>query len=96
MDTAIQIICILLSIFWLLLFVRIIFSWIPPPMAGVGRTLYGIVFDVTEPVLGPVRGLLPPIRMGMVALDLSTIIVFIAIMVLQGALGCGRHVPFGF
>ena len=90
METAIQVICILLSIYWLLLFVRIIFSWIPPPISGVGRTLYGIVFDVTEPVLGLVRGLLPPIRMGAVALDLSTIIVFIAIGVIQSALGCSR------
>ena len=90
MSTVVQIICILLTILWLLLFVRIIFSWIPPPMSGIGRTLYGIVFDVTEPVLGLVRGLLPPIRMGAVALDLSSIVVFIAIGVIQSALGCSR------
>jgi YggT family protein len=88
-DTVLRIVCILLTIYWVVLFVRIIFSWIPPPMSGIGRTLFEIVNDLTEPVLKLVRGLLPPIRMGMAALDLSPIIVFIAISVLQGALGCG-------
>ncbi len=84
-----HVICILLQVFWLILFARIILSWIPPPISGFGRTLYELIHDVTEPVLGLVRGLLPPIRMGAVGLDLSPIIVFIAIGVLQTALGCG-------
>jgi YggT family protein len=88
-DVALRIICILLTIFWLVLFVRIILSWFPPPMGGIGRTLYDLVFEVTEPVLRLVRGLLPPVRMGMLGLDLSPIIVFIAIGVIQAALGCG-------
>ncbi len=89
MSTIVEIICVLLFLYWIVLFVRIIFSWIPPPMSGIGRTLYELVRDLTEPVLGLVRGLLPPIRMGMAALDLSPIIVFIALSVIQGALGCG-------
>jgi YggT family protein len=87
-STILQIICILLSIYWLLLFARIILSWFPPPMSGIGRTLWDLVHDLTEPVLRPVRGLLPPVRMGAMGLDLSPIIVFIALGVIQGALGC--------
>jgi YggT family protein len=88
-NVALRIICIVLTLSWLVLFVRIILSWFPPPMGGIGRTLYDLVMDVTEPVLRLVRGLLPPVRMGMVGLDLSPIIVFIAIGVIQAALGCG-------
>jgi YggT family protein len=88
-NVALRIICIVLTLYWLVLFVRIILSWFPPPMGGIGRTLYDLVMDVTEPVLRLVRGLLPPVRMGMVGLDLSPIIVFIAIGVIQAALGCG-------
>ncbi len=88
MDAVLRIICILLTIYWVVLFIRIIFSWIPPPMQGIGRTLYELVRDLTEPVLRLVRGLLPPIRMGMAALDLSPIIVFIALGILRRAL-CG-------
>lgn len=89
MSVALRIICIVLTLYWLVLFVRIILSWFPPPMGGIGRTLYDLVFDLTEPVLRLVRGLLPPVRMGMLGLDLSPIIVFIAIGVIQAALGCG-------
>jgi YggT family protein len=87
-STLLQIICILLAIYWLLLFARIILSWFPPPMSGIGRTLWDLVHDLTEPVLRPVRGLLPPVRMGAMGLDLSPIIVFIALGVIQRALGC--------
>jgi YggT family protein len=88
-STVVQIICILLTIYWFVLFVRIIFSWIRPPMQGLGRTIFEIVHDLTEPVLGLVRGLLPPIRTGTMGFDLSPILVFIALGVLQAALGCG-------
>jgi YggT family protein len=84
-----RIICVVLTIYWVILFARIILSWIPPPISGFGRTLYDIVHDLTEPVLRLVRGLLPPIRMGTVGLDLSPIVVFIALAVIRRALGCG-------
>ena len=86
MSTILDIICVLLFLYWVVLFVRIIFSWIPPPMSGIGRTIYEVVRDLTEPVLRLVRGLLPPIRMGMAALDLSPIIIFIALAVIRGAI----------
>jgi YggT family protein len=88
-STLLQVICIALTIYWVILFVRILLSWFPPPVSGLGRTLYDIVHDLTEPVLGLVRGLLPPVRMGTVGLDLSPIVVFVALGVVQAALGCG-------
>ena len=89
-----QIICIVLGVYWFVLFARILLSWFPAPRSGIGRTLYEIVFDLTEPVLKLVRGLLPPVRMGAMGLDLSPILVFIALGVLQRAL-CGAR-GFGF
>jgi YggT family protein len=86
------IICIVLSIYWVILFARIIMSWFRPPLGGPARTLWDLVHELTEPVLGLVRGLLPPVRMGAVGLDLSPIIVFVALGAIQSALGCG----FGF
>jgi YggT family protein len=85
-NTLASIICILLSIYWVILFARIILSWFPPPMSGLGRTLWDLVHDLTEPVLGLVRGLLPPVRMGTMGLDLSPIIVFIALFAVREAL----------
>lgn len=87
-----QIVCILLQVYWFVLFARIILSWFPAPTGGIGRGLVELIHDLTEPVLKFVRGLLPPVRMGAMGLDLSPILVFVAIGVLQAAIGCS----FGF
>ncbi|MGH2740680.1 MAG: YggT family protein [Actinomycetota bacterium] len=81
--------CILLSVYWFVLFARIILTWLPPPRSGIARTIVEVIHDVTDPVLRIVRGLIPPIRMGAMGLDLSPIVVFIALGVVQSALGCG-------
>lgn len=80
------IICTLLTLFWLVLIVRVIASWIPIPPSGPVRTVMSGVFAITEPVLRPVRGLLPPVRMGAMGFDLSPIIVFIVIGILQASI----------
>lgn len=86
------IVCILLTVYWFVLFARIISSWFPPPRSQAGRSVIELIHDLTEPVLRPLRGLLPPLRLGMVGLDLSPIIVFIALGIITRALGCS----FGF
>jgi YggT family protein len=88
-----SILCPLLTVFWLILIVRILSSWFPPPRGGPLRSLLRVCYDLTDPVLRPLRSLIPPIRAGMMAIDLSPIIVFILIGVLQRAIGCGG---FGF
>jgi YggT family protein len=88
MSTVRSVICILLTIYWVILFARILLSWFPAPMSGIGRTLWDLVHDLTEPVLRLVRGLLPPVRMGTMGLDLSPIIVFIALFVVREGIGC--------
>jgi YggT family protein len=75
-----------LLIYELILIVRLLSSWFPPPSPGPIRIAYNIVYDLTEPVLRPVRKLIPPVRMGMMALDLSPILVFIVIAVIQQSL----------
>ena len=73
----------------MILFARIIASWLPPPRWGSPlRTVIRILYDLTDPVLRPLSRVIPPIRMGAMALDLSPIIVFIGIQVIQLALGC--------
>jgi YggT family protein len=89
MSTVLSIVCVALTIYWIVLFARIIMSWFPQPLSGIGRTLWDIIHDLTEPVLRLVRGLLPPVRMGAMGLDLSPILVFVALGVIQAALGCG-------
>jgi YggT family protein len=78
-----RIICILLTVYWVILIVRILSSWFRPPMSGPLQTVWRIVYDLTDPVLRPFRNLLPAMRMGSMAIDFSPIIVFIILGVLQ-------------
>jgi len=84
----VAIICFLLQAYLLVLIGRIVLSWFPisgtGAMAGVQRFLYA----VTEPILTPLRALLPPVRFGAVGIDLSPIIVFFGLNILLGVLGC--------
>jgi YggT family protein len=84
-----RIFCWALTIYWLILLAKILMSWIPPSSSGSLRTVQGLLDDLTEPVLRPVRGLLPPVRMGMMALDLSPILVFVVIAILRSTICSG-------
>jgi YggT family protein len=81
-----DVICILLTLYWVILIVRVLASFFPIPPSGPVRSVVSIVYTLTEPVLRPLRGLLPPIRMGAVGFDLSPIIVFVALGILQRAI----------
>jgi YggT family protein len=85
----VKILCILLTAYYVILFVRIIWSWLPVPTRGIARSIFDLIYDLTEPVLRLVRGLIPPLRTGAMGIDLSPIIVFILLMVLGSLLGCG-------
>ncbi|MDG2114450.1 MAG: YggT family protein [Actinomycetota bacterium] len=81
------ILCNLCTVYILAIFGRIIFSWIPiapnSPVAAV-RTF---LVTITEPVMGPLRRALPPVRFGGFAMDLSPIIVLILLQaVVMGAI----------
>jgi YggT family protein len=78
----VETLCFLLSIYSLVILARIILSWvrIDPDSSVAG--LNSVVFNLTEPVLGPLRRAIPPVRLGMAALDLSPIIVFVVIRII--------------
>ncbi len=75
-------ICTLLSLYSLVIFARILMSWIRIVPGTPVASIYSVVFNLTEPVLGPLRRAIPPVRLGMAALDLSPIIVFVVIMII--------------
>jgi YggT family protein len=68
----------LLSIYTLLLFIRIIFSW---AMVGYRNRLMRFLIDVTEPLLGPLRRVIPPFG----RMDISPIFAFLIVWLLQQA-----------
>lgn len=77
MSLLLQILGAVLTVFQLILLARVLLSWFP----NIDRSnpLIRFVFDVTEPILRPIRDLMPR---GMM-LDFSPLIVFLVISVLM-------------
>ena len=80
------ILCRLLDAYIIVMFARIILSWFPvEPGSGLAQ-VYGFLYAITEPVLGPIRRVIPPLGMGGMGLDLSPLVVFFGISILRGAI----------
>jgi YggT family protein len=79
-----EIICYALYAYTLVLFIRIILSWTTmfwsPPSALT--PVIRVVYDLTEPVMGAFRRVIPPVG----GLDLSPILIFVMIRIVQQAL----------
>jgi len=78
-------ICIALQLFMILIFARVILSWFPPT-GGVIDQIQNLVITATEWIMGPLRRVIPPVRLGAAALDLSPLIVLLGITVLRSIL----------
>jgi YggT family protein len=61
---------------------RALLSWFPVSPGSPLATVNHVLYRLTEPVLAPVRRLLPPVRFGATGIDLSFIIVFLGIQIL--------------
>ena len=70
-----DVVCALLIAYILILFGRMIISWLPPT-GGASATVARLLYDLTEPVLAPVRRIIPPVGM----FDLSFTVVVIALL----------------
>jgi YggT family protein len=71
--------CDVIQIYIVVLFLRAIFSWFPPPSGGLA-TFYRILLDLTEPVLAPLRRVIPAAGM----FDLSFLVLIIFLYILRG------------
>ena len=81
--------CRLLDAYLIVMFARIILSWFPISAGSGLASVYGFLYSITEPVLGPIRRVIPPLGMGGMGLDLSPIVVFLLVAVLERAV-CAR------
>ena len=77
MSALFEVLYLALSAYQLILLARVLMSWLPnlDPNNPIARFLY----QVTEPVLAPIRSALPPLG----GIDLSPLVVFLGISVLM-------------
>lgn len=78
-----SLLCSLLSLFFFALIGRIVLSWFPLSTGSALAPVYGFLHTITEPVLGPVRRMLPPVALGGMGLDLSPLIVIFGVQLIQ-------------
>lgn len=82
-----NLLCRLLDLYVLCVFARIILSWFPLSPGGLMAQVFSVLYTITEPVLGPIRRVIPPI--GGFGLDLSPLIVIFGARILGALfLGC--------
>ena len=77
----------LLTIYLVILVGRMIFGWVQVfardwRPTGVVLVLAEAIYTVTDPPLKFLRRFIPPLRLGMVALDLSFMVLFIVVLIL--------------
>ena len=82
--SCIAILALLVQFYFFALLAMIIISWVAP---GSRHPLVALLHQLTEPVMAPIRRIIPPLG----GLDFSPIVVFIAINILQIIL---RNVAF--
>jgi YggT family protein len=75
----------LLRLYLLFLVGWIVLSWFPTSPGSAVESVRRFLAIFIDPVLTPLRRVIPPLGM----FDISPIVVFIAIAIIQGALGCG-------
>ncbi len=77
------IVCLLLSLYIFAIFGRVLLSWFPLNPNGAMATVAGFLYTVTDPVMGPVRRIIPTARFGSMAFDFSPIVVIFGVSILQ-------------
>jgi YggT family protein len=79
MSLIVGLLIFVLEAFLVVIIIRVVFSWVSPyPTNPVTR----LAWRITEPVLGPIRRRLPP----MSGIDLSPLVVWLAVIILIGVL----------
>jgi YggT family protein len=82
-----EVLTYVLTIYLVLLIGRMIFGWIQVfardwRPTGIVLVIAEAIFTVTDPPLKFLRRFIPPLRLGMVALDLSFMVLFIVVLIL--------------
>lgn len=81
-----EILCAVVTLYFLALIGRILLSWFPMQPGGAGASIASFLYGITEPVLAPLRRVIPPVGVGGMGLDLSPIIVIFAVSILRNFL----------
>ncbi len=72
-------VCAFVTVYMVVMAGRAVMSWFPVRPGTALASLNGVLYELTEPVLAPVRRVIPPAGM----FDLSFIVVFFFLVILR-------------
>ncbi|KUO52466.1 MAG: hypothetical protein APF76_05380 [Desulfitibacter sp. BRH_c19] len=75
----VEFVLIAFRVLYFLVIARVILSWIP--IGNPNNTLMNFIYEITEPVLAPIRRLIPR---GSLPIDFSPIIALLLIRMIEG------------
>ncbi len=81
-----NLLCRAAEAYLIVMFARIVMSWFPISPNSMMASVYSFLYAITEPVLAPIRRIIPPTGMGGMGLDWSPLIVTIGLVLLERAL----------
>lgn len=81
------ILCLALGVYQWVLLAYVVLSWVPRPPEPLFPVIR-VIRALVDPILVPMRRVIPPAQLGGVALDLSIIVLFVILVILRIALGC--------
>jgi YggT family protein len=87
-----QVLQVALWVFLLLLIIRLVMDYVMMfarsyEPRGLALVLLEVTYTVTDPPLKALRRVIPPLRIGGIALDLSFLVLFIAVQILINVVG---------
>ena len=83
-----QVLDLLLSIYFFILIGRLIFEWVQVfardwRPRGVVLIVAEVVYSLTDPPLRAIRKVIPPLRLGGVAIDLAFLVLILGVSILR-------------
>jgi YggT family protein len=74
-----ELLCALLTVYWLVLLARVLLSWFPIRPGTAIASVYLVLRDLTEPLLAPLRRVIPPVGM----FDMSVLVLILGVGILR-------------
>ncbi len=91
MGVIADLLSLVVNIFLLLLFVRVVFDWVQVfardwRPRGIALVVAEVTYTITDPPLRALRRVIPPLTLGSIRLDMAFLVLVVICVILQSVL----------
>ena len=80
---ALQVACVVVQLYAVVLLLRLLLSWFAVPTTGLLAAVHKGLWAATEPMLVPIRSAVRPVQLGSTTVDLSPLLSLVALLLLS-------------